>query len=307
MRGLESAYDNEDFSKERERAERGRGGFAWIGPQDFAPGTSVRARFIASSDKCPDGYHRYTTHAIWNNAADKHPVKVLCTESFNDVRYDASGAVIKRDCFCCDLYAWLKMEGLLDKIDAQEPQLAAVIQKACSIYSCRTTLFPMIIQADRIRIPQEDPDKEVYEIRPNPMAYTTVVLAVREGDGTRESPLISQIGTICRAHPNIANTQLGSWVTLTRPQRAPLTIGGVEPAAPLMIPDMKVMERIVKSYPNIRNWGQTDNKSKPGSNIRRTYSFAKNLVRNSYWGQDLPRYGVEWEDFLESVSTTFIL
>lgn len=303
MRGLETAYEGEDYSKERQRSARPRG-FDWIGARDIAPGVSIRSRIIASQDNCPEGYHRYTVHRVYSKVADKEPVKVLCTESHSDVRYDAEGHMLKRDCFCCDLYAWLKMEGILDKIFAQDESIGAAVQSSCSVFASRTTLFPMIMQADRVQVMGPDPDKKEYELRPNPQAYNTFVFAVREDDGSKEKPLISQFAQLARANPNLPNPMTGSWFQIGREPRSPVHVGMLEAPSMLVIPNL---ETVIKQYPKIKTWGQTDNKSKPGSNVKRSYSFAKALVRDSWWGQELVRYGVDYSEFTESPVSGFQL
>lgn len=302
MRGLEAAYEGEEYEEERKRASKPRG-FDWIGARDVSHGTSIRTRIIAHSELCPQGYHRYSVHRVYAKSTDLEPIKVLCTESHSEAKMGPDGRLLKRDCFMCDLYAWLKREGLLDKIFSQDATLGKHVQEACSIYKARTTLFPVVMQAIRVKMPSSDPDKEAYELRPDPTQYNTFVFAVKESDGTKNNPLITQFANMARANPNLANPMTGSWFQIGREPRSDAHAGLMEPPGMLVVPNL---ETILKTYPKIRTWGQTDNRSKPGSNIKRSYSFMKSLVRDSWMGEELTRYGVVYADFEEAPTSALM-
>lgn len=292
--------DDPRWQKQKERKQQERKGslFPTIDAWKLEKDQTYQIRFMNHPTHLPTGFHVYTVHLIQTQPG-KDPVKVLCTESYEDVRRDMDGSLIKQPCFFCEVMQGLDEDDLLDTIFRTDPSMYNAI---CGVeakdeitygfnaWNNRTYLFPGLLKAKMVKVGEyENPMPDYQAIQP-------CIFKVRERDGLLKTgtPLIDQIKVLAAQNQYLTDPTYGSWFSIQKSGNT-FQVGNMQPATSLN-QDVPNFNLIYDKYPNVRTWGCGGGGFK--KSLKQSYDYCKAMAQGTWWGAKLlNHYGFDLNDF----------
>lgn len=293
---LKSWRQNQRFDKERKADAQRKRNWNWTNLWKLQKNAEFELRLVADQTKCPGGVWCYTVHSV-ETVAGKDPEEILCTESYDDLRVDSNGQLIKPECFCCDFFNACTEDGILRKLEREAPDIYEAVAKL-GLYHSRTYIMPALIRAKEVEAGQYT------EFAPDRHELKAIKLAVTERDGTEKSPAMDAFDELFEKYPDVADINNGRWVTLQRKGEV-FTISQVGPPTPIQNTAPEAMKLLGDKYPNVRSMGQNrqqgqNGKQFGGKNLRKGYAYQRNLVQNSWYGQEMSssrRFFIDFAEF----------
>ena len=285
--------------KERKQKERTGSFFPTIDCWKLEKDQTYSIRFMNHPTHLPGGFHVYTVHLIQTQPG-KDPVKVLCTESYEDVRRDYDGSLIKQPCFWCEVMAALDEDDLLDNIFRTDPSMYNAIvgvnakdeiEYGFNAWNNRSYLFPALLKARMVKVGEyENPMPDYNAIQP-------CIFKVRERDGLGKTttPLIDLIKQLAGQNQYLNDPTHGSWFNIMKVGNS-YNVGGMEQASSLYH-TIQNFNLIYDKYPaGLRTWGCGSGGYK--KSLKQSYDYCKAMALGTWWGVKLmSQYGFDLNDF----------
>lgn len=285
--------------KERKQQESKGSFFPTIDCWKFEKDQTYSVRLMNHPTHLPGGFHVYTVHLIQTQPG-KDPVKVLCTESYEDVRRDYDGSLIKQPCFWCEVMAALDEDDLLNTIFRTDPSMynaicgvnaKGEIEYGFNAWSNRSYLFPALLKARMVKVGEyENPMPDYNSIQP-------CILKVRERDGLGKTttPLIQLIQQLASQNQYLNDPTHGSWFNIMKAGNS-YSVGNME-ATSSLYHTIQNFNLIYEKYPaGLRTWGCGSGGYK--KSLKQSYDYCKAMALGTWWGAKLlSQYGFDLNDF----------
>lgn len=297
---LQGFGDDPRWAKQRERKQQERKGSAFptIDVWKLEKDMPYQVRFINHPTHLPGGFHCFTVHLIQTQPG-KDPVRVLCTESYEDVRRDIDGSLIKQPCYFCDVMEALDEDELLDTIFRTDPSMYAAI---CGVeakdeitygfnaWNNRKYCFPALMKARMVKVGEyENPMSDYNALQP-----CIITVRERDGLGKTSTAVIDQIRMLNQQNQYLTDPTYGSWFTIMKSGNT-YQLGNMEQASSLY-QTIPTFPQIYEKYPNLRTWGCGQGSFK--KSLKQSYDYCKALTAGTWWGQKLvTTYGFDISDF----------
>jgi hypothetical protein len=292
--------DDPRWAKQKERKVNERSGsfFPTIDCWKLEKDQTYSIRFMNHPTHLPGGFHVFTVHLIQTQPG-KEAVKVLCTESYEDVRRDYDGSLIKQPCFFCEVMQALDEDDLLDSILRTDPSMYAAIcgtrakgeiEYGFNAWNNRSYLFPALLKARMVKVGEyENPMPDYNSIQP-------CILKVREYDGLSKTntSVIDLIKQLAAQNQYLNDPTHGSWFNI-RKEGNSYSVGNME-AASSLYHTIQNFNLIYEKYPQIRAWGCGSGGFK--KTMKQSYDYCKAMAMGTWWGQKLQTtYGFDLTEF----------